>query len=139
MQKVIRIVTNTIQIAIIPYLNVIAKFGIFIVARSKTWLESSYDLLNCLYFYKKTNNIWINTTECIWKCYSLISLLESDQNLRYHKLTQEQTFICNKLTDHKTFIASDLSEQNVIQLVLHFSPTLQSRLYQASVIAYEYE
>ena len=110
MQKVIRIVTNTIQIAIIPYLDVITKFGIFIVARSKTWLETSYDLLNCLYFYKKTNNIWINTTECIWKCYSLISLLESEQNLKYHKLTQEQTFICNKLTDRKTFIASDLSE-----------------------------
>ena len=110
MQKVIGIATNTIQIAIIPYPDVIMKFGIFIVARSKTWLESSYDLLNCLYFYKKTNNIWINTTECIWKCYSLISLLETEQNLKYHKLTQEQTFICNKLTVSKTFCARDLSQ-----------------------------
>ena len=88
MQEVIRIVTNTIQIAIISYLNII----IFILARRKTWLESTHGLLNCLHFYKNTNNICINTTECIWKCYWLICFLELEQNSKYHKLTQEQTF-----------------------------------------------
>ena len=49
-------------------------------------------------------------TANILKCYSLICLLELEQNLKYHKLTQEQTFICNKLTESKTFSARDLSQ-----------------------------
>ena len=36
--------------------------------------------------------------------------VELEQNLKNHKLAQEQTFICKKLTESKTFSARDLSQ-----------------------------